>query len=183
MKALKWIIAIVLVLFVAGYFGFDYIKEQTKKHSPQETVNYTAGEFSMSVTYSRPYKKGREIFGDLVPYEKVWRTGANEPTIFECNQTVTIGDQDLPAGTYTLWTIPYSSQWTVIWNSKLYDWGVGFDGEPSRDPDYDVLKINVPTSDTKSTVEQFTIDFQYHVNMRMAWDNAQVMVPMMYGYN
>ncbi len=183
MKALKWIIGIVLVLLVGGYFGFDYMKQETKKHSPQETINYNAGDFSMSVTYSRPYKKGREIFGDLVPYEKVWRTGANEPTIFKCNQTVTIGDQDLPAGTYTLWTIPYSSQWTVIWNSKQYGWGVGLDGEPSRDEEYDVLKINVPTSDTKNTVEQFTIDFQYHVNMRMAWDDTQVMVPMMYGYN
>ncbi len=180
MKVLKWILIVLIVLAVAAYGGFQYMKSETKKHSPQDTAIYEADQFKIKVEYSRPYKKGREIFGGLVPYEEVWRTGANEPTTLTVNQDIQFGDEELKAGTYTLWTIPYTSQWTIIVNSKMYGWGVGWDSKPSRDPKYDVLKINVPVQELNDVVEQFTIDFEYHVNLSMAWDKSKVMVPIMY---
>ncbi|MEQ8910197.1 MAG: DUF2911 domain-containing protein [Vicingaceae bacterium] len=182
MKALKWIIGILLFLGLAGYFGFQYMKSETKKISPEQTVKYNRTNLNMSVTYSRPYMKGRKIFGELVPYEEVWRTGANEPTTFTTDKKISFGEEMLEAGTYTIWVIPYTSQWTIILNSKVYSWGVGFDGEPSREPEFDVLKINVPVRDLEKPVEQFTIKFEYDVNLSFAWENTKVMVPILWGY-
>lgn len=181
MKALKWILIIVAVLGIVGFFGMDYMKEQTKKHSPEDTAVYTSGDLKLTVNYCRPHKKGREIFGGLVPLNEVWRTGANEPTVFSTTKDLNFGGERLAAGTYTMWTIPQQTQWTVILNSKMYDWGVSFGGEPSRDPQYDVLKINVAVQDLPDEVEQFTIDFIYNVNLTMSWDKTKVMVPIEFG--
>jgi len=178
MKILKWGLIIVAVLAVLGYFGFQYMKVQTKKASPEDTVEFKAKDLKLSVFYCRPYKKGREIFGELVPYGEVWRTGANEATTFTTNKAIKFGGEDLAAGTYSLWTIPQKSQWTVILNSKLYGWGVNFGGEASREEAYDVLKINVPTIELDQTVEQFTIDFEYNVNLTLSWDRTKVSVPI-----
>ena len=81
MKVFKWI-AIVLVAFLLLFFfiGMPYLREQTKKHSPEQNVHYTKNGFDLSVNYSSPFKKNRVIFGQLVPYDQVWRTGANEAT-------------------------------------------------------------------------------------------------------
>jgi hypothetical protein len=183
MKAVKWILIIIVVLLAAAYGGFRYMKQETKKASPEATVKYERSGLELTVNYCRPYKKGRDIFGGLIPFEEVWRTGANEPTTFTTNQTLSFGDEFLEAGTYSLWTIPYKTQWTIILNSEVPGWGVGFDGEPSRDPDYDVLKINVPTQELDEVVEQFTIEFVYHVNLSMSWDQTKVTIPILYGYD
>lgn len=180
MKALKWILIIVAVLGVVSYFGFDYMKTQTKKHSPEDTVSYTSGNFTASVEYCRPYKKGREIFGGLVPLNKVWRTGANEATKFTINKVIDFGGVKVQPGTYTLWTIPQETQWTVILSSKIYDWGVGFDSEAAREPEYDVAIINVAVQEIPEEVEQFTIEFIYNVNMVMSWDKTRVTVPIQF---
>jgi hypothetical protein len=180
MKIIKWILIVLAVMGLFAYFGMDYLKEHTKKASPEEVVEYKNEHIALSVFYCRPYKKGREIFGQLVPYNEVWRTGANEATTFSCNKAIKFGDEDLPAGTYTLWTIPQSSQWTVIVNSKQYDWGVSFGGEASREAEFDVLKINVPVQDLQQVVEQFTISFEFDVNLVMAWDKTRISIPITY---
>ena len=79
-------------------------------------------------------KKGREIFGGLVPYNEVWRTGANEATTLTVNKDIKFGDQRLPAGTYSLWTIPQQTQWTVILNSEIPGWGVSWGAKAARNP-------------------------------------------------
>lgn len=179
MKILKWILIVILGLGLLGYGGFQFMKYQTKKASPEETVVYEGDALTMEVYYNRPSKKGRVIFGDLVPLGKVWRTGANEPTTFMVNKDITFGGEKLKAGKYTLWTIPQETQWTIILNSKMYGWGVDFDSEASRDPQFDVLRINVPVQSTKEPIETFTIEFIYDVNMVMKWDDTQVIVPIL----
>ena len=181
MKVLKWVLIVIVALVLLGLGGFQFMKYQTKKASPEETVVYESDEITLEVNYNRPYKKDREIFGGLVPYGKVWRTGANEPTTFLCSKDITVGvsEEKLKAGKYTLWTIPNETQWTLIFNSKMYDWGVDWDGKPSRDPLFDELRINVPALPTKEPVEQFTIEFIYNVNMVMKWDDTKATMPIL----
>jgi len=179
MKILKWSIIVVVILAVLGIGGFKILTYFTKQASPEQTIVYEGTDVTMEVFYNRPYKKGREIFGGLVPYGKVWRTGANEATTFMCNKDITFGGQTLKAGKYTLWTIPQQTQWTIILNSKMYNWGVNFDNEASRDPLFDVVRINVPVADLNEEVEQFTIEFLYDVNLVFKWDRTQVLVPIL----
>ncbi len=178
MKALKWVGIIIVVLGVAGYFGMNYMMEQTKKHSPQETITYKSGNLSAEATYCRPSKKGREVFGGLVPFGEVWRTGANEATTFTTNKKIKFGNESLEAGTYSLWTIPQETQWTVILNSEVPGWGVGFEGIALRNPIFDVLKVNVAAVDFPDETEQFTMAFEYNVNLTFTWDKTKVNVPI-----
>ena len=178
MKFIKWLLIIIVILAITGFAGFKFMIHQTKKASPEDRVEYNNQDLKLSVFYCRPSKNDRVIFGELVPFDEVWRTGANEASTFTTSNDIQFGDEFLKAGTYTLWTIPQKTQWTIILNSKQYDWGVNWDGVASREPEFDVLKINVPTQDLEKSVEKFTIDFKYNVNMNMSWDKTQVSVPI-----
>jgi len=100
--------------------------------SPKASLMQTVGLTDVTITYSRPGVKGREIFGALVPYGKVWRTGANEATTFEVGDDVTINGQPLPKGTYSLHTIPGPDEWTIIFNTVANQWG-SFNYDQSKD--------------------------------------------------
>jgi hypothetical protein len=172
------LIGIVLVALLA-YTGFQFLKARTKKASPEETVAFFLNDLTVEVTYSRPCKKGRTIFGALVPYGKVWRTGANEATTFTVNKDVTFGEAPLKAGTYTLWTIPNEDEWLVILNGKMYGWGVNFDGVAQRDPMADVAKAKAPVRRTDAITEQFTISVEGSPSeLVLRWDDVQVQVPL-----
>jgi hypothetical protein len=180
-KALKWIGIIVAALAVLLIIGFQVMKSQTKKHSPEDTVELVQGDTEISVFYNRPSKKGREIFGGLVPYNEVWRTGANEATTFSTNKDLMIDNQTLPAGEYTLWTIPDEDTWAVIFNDKMYSWGVSIAkrGAASRDPESDVLKTMVPVEKMAEAVEMFTIELEKNpMALTMSWDQTKVAVPI-----
>ena len=187
-KFLKWTGGIIVVLGLFMYFfGFSYLKEQTKKNSPQQTVELNesidgSSSIKITVEYSRPFKKERDIFGGLVPFGKVWRTGANENTIFTTDKDLMIGDNKLPVGKYSLWTIPNKDTWSVIWNKKQYSWGVTVpSGDASREPEMDALEITVPTETQMPNLQQFTISMQKDsntVNLNLAWDATKVVVPM-----
>lgn len=178
MKILKWIFIVIAVLGIVGYFGMDYMKKETKKHSPEKVETYQAHGVSLAVKYCSPSKKGREIFGVLVPLNEVWRTGANEPTTFSTSKKLIFGGVALEPGTYSLWTIPQQTQWTIILNSEIPDWGVSFGAKASRNPEFDVLKVNAATMELEEVVEQFSINFQYNVNMVFTWDKTKVTVPI-----
>jgi len=180
MKFLKWAGIVLGSLLIIFFVAFKVLQSQTKKHSPEDTVEHVQGDTELSVFYNRPYKKDRVIFGELVPYDKVWRTGANEPTTFTTNRDLTIGGKTLPAGEYTLWTIPGPDEWTVIFNGEQYGWGVNFSGEASRNPESDVLQVQVPVEQLNSVVEQFTIAFEENpqLAMTLAWDQTKITVPM-----
>jgi Protein of unknown function (DUF2911) len=178
-KFLKWTAITVGVLAVLLFVAILFVQSQPKA-SPEDTATYDSGAANLSVSYCRPYKKGREIFGKLVPFGQVWRTGANEATTFTTTKDLTIGGKALPAGKYTLWTIPEKDQWTVIFNKKQYFWGVNFSSVASREPEADVLQIQVPVEILSAPVEQFTISFdkQAQLALVLVWDNVKVAVPI-----
>ena len=182
-KILKWAAGIIIILIGFYLIVPPIMKKQTKKHSPETTVSYQQKGYDLSVYYNRPSVKGRVIFGDLVPYGEVWRTGANEATVFTTGTDITINGKPLKAGTYTLWTIPGETYWEVIFNSKQYDWGVTLKGtkiQVSRENEYDVLNIRVPVNKKETLTEMFTIAFEEDTSLQMAleWEKTRIVIPI-----
>lgn len=128
------------------------------------------------VTYSRPAKNNRELFGKLIPYGKVWRTGANEAPEIKFYQDVELGSKKVKAGTYTLFTIPGEKEWTIILNNDLDYWGAY-----SYNPKNDVVRVTAPATQVNNAIENFTIQFESKGEkqgaMKMAWDKTVVEVP------
>ena len=181
-KFVKRILISVASIIVIGFLSFFILKSNTKKHSPEHTIEHIARGVNYKVYYNRPYKKNRKIFGDLVPFDQVWRTGANEATTFTMDHDILIDGTTLKAGTYSLWTIPNINSWKVIFNNHHYKWGVNFtDGKPAHDPAYDVLTIEVPVQPLLNVVEQFSIYFQNANDftiLYLAWDQTAIAIPI-----
>jgi len=179
MKFLKWLVISLILLAGIAVVGFQIMKSNTKKHSPQNHVIYQQNGLDISIIYSRPFKKERVIFGELVPYGEVWRTGANEATTFKTQTDLEVEGKVLPAGNYTLWTIPNQSEWEVIFNSGEYPWGVDFNMVATRDPQLDVLNVTVPVQKTFKIVEQFTIEIDRTPPVLVfKWDDVVVDVQL-----
>ncbi len=184
MKILKWVLIVLAALLLLFIFvGMPYLREQTKKHSPERTAAYTKNGFDLMVNYSSPFKKDRVIFGELVPYDVVWRTGANEPTTFETRSDIQVMGKPLPAGKYSLWTKPGKESWEVMINKEIPDWGVTISSggrETTRDPEKDALKVQVEVEELAASEESFTIDFEEGdpLYMRLYWDQTQIKVPI-----
>ncbi len=171
-------VILVIILGVLTYYKTVY----TKSFSPEDEESFERGDLKISVHYNRPFKKGREIFGVLEPYDKVWRTGANEATVFETNKDLAFNGSTLKAGKYSLFTIPREQTWTVILNSETGQWGMGFNGEANRDPKNDVLTVDVPvvTLSPEKEIEQFTISLESageEIELTLMWDRTLVSVP------
>ncbi len=140
------------------------------KKSPHDTLT-TA---NLSVTYGRPYKKGRVVFGELEKFGKVWRVGADEATQITFNKDVKFGGEGVAKGTYTLFAIPEAGEWTIILNSQLGQWGAyGYD----KAKDKDVLKVKVPVKKLADVVEQLTIKADAG-SLTISWDQTSVSVPL-----
>lgn len=173
------LIGVVVIVAMIAIIGVLNLKKE-KSFSPEDVVTFEQGKLKMRVLYNRPFKKGREIFGKLVPYDVVWRTGANEATTFETNLNLTIEGKKLPAGKYSLWTIPGADVWTVIFNSQYGQWGINSKAEANRDPALDVLKVEVTPLEQDQVFEQFTIEFEKtgeEAEMILLWDKTLVAVP------
>lgn len=188
MKVLKRIIITIVVLVSLVYFvAIPYIHSEAKKFSPAKSVILKLDKNKIEVNYSSPSKKGRTIFGDLVPYGKIWRTGANEPTTFTTTQSLKIIDKVLPAGKYSLWTIPSKESWKVIFNTKIPDWGVTrVDGnQTTHESKYDYVTVEVPIKKLDDPVEDLSIIFEEEEKnntsqnfLSLAWDTTKIMVPI-----
>jgi hypothetical protein len=184
MKILKWILGILAALLLLFYFiGMPYLREQTKKHSPETTSTYNKNGFDLAVHYSSPFKKGRVIFGELIPFDKVWRTGANEPTVFETKKDIRLMNKAVPAGKYSLWTIPGRTSWTLILNDEIPDWGVTISSgglETTRDSAHDILEVSLPVETLDTAEESFTIDFEEtdQLYLRLYWDKMRIKAPL-----
>ena len=175
-------IAVAVLIILAGVVKF-FVNKQEKSLSPEEQISYHQDNLQIQVFYNRPSRKGRAIFGDLVPFEKVWRTGANEATTFETNVDLSFEGKILKKGKYSLWTIPGEETWTIIFNSEHGQWGIGPDGEANRDPKRDVLSLSVHAVQSDREFEQFTISFEKvgeEVEMVLIWDTTLVAVPFSY---
>ncbi len=172
------LIITVLAVIIGGVLLWRY---NTKAHSPEDSSVFSEDSLNMEVVYNRPYKKGRKIFGELVPYGEVWRTGANEATTFSTNTDILVDGSMLQKGTYTLWTIPMKESWKVIFNSKMYPWGINLDKKAFRDPNYDVLTLEAATTKLRDTLEQFSIYFENEndlILLNFAWDDIKVSLPI-----
>jgi hypothetical protein len=179
MKKILVISGLVIVLILLAFMVLRYT---TKSKSPEGDVVFKDGGLTIDVFYNRPFKKGRVIFGGLVPYGKTWRTGANEATVFTSNKNLMIGDKELKAGKYSLWTVPNEHSWLVVFNGTIPGWGIDVmkNGEAARDPQNDVVIIEVPVVTTQKEFEQFTISVEKADDMLeliLAWDKTLVAVP------
>ncbi|NBG67302.1 DUF2911 domain-containing protein [Acidiluteibacter ferrifornacis] len=175
---LKKIILILLLIGLLLFGGFQYMIYQTKKASPEQVETYTKDDATLSVFYSSPAARGRKVMDSLVPFGKIWRTGANEATTFITNKAIEIEGTELAAGTYTLWTIPNKTSWEIIFNSKSYDWGLNWDGTSPREPEFDVLRITVPVEQLDQFQERFQIHFEENLYLTLSWEKTKVKIPI-----
>lgn len=147
--------------------------------SPTAIVSSRYKDTYVKITYSQPHKRGRAIFGGIVPYGQVWRTGANEATEFTVTRDIKINGADLKAGTYSLFTIPSKESWTIILNSELGLWG-----SYNYNSRLDVLRFDVPvTPVTEFVYEAFTIMIDprsANADVVLAWDRSKVRIPIQF---
>lgn len=142
---------------------------------PPKSPRVKAEGKDVEVAYGQPSKRGRVIFGELEPYGKVWRTGANEATEITFKKDAVVGGQPVKAGTYTLFTIPNENEWTVILNPELKQWGAyGYDKIKSKD----LPHIKVPAQKVDSPVEKLTMGFDDQNSLIIEWDQTRVAVPI-----
>lgn len=150
-------------------------QDKTKRPSPPSTASASIGSANITVEYSQPAKNGREVFGKLVPYGEVWRTGANEATEITVSKDVMIAGQSLKAGRYQLFTIPTADKWTIIFNSKLGQWGAFF-----YDAKSNVLTVEVPSGSNDVVLERLVLQVETApaTGLSIAWDKTKVFVPI-----
>ena len=151
-------------------------QDKSKRPSPPGTaaVGFADGK-KVTIEYSRPYAKGRKIVGGLVPYDQVWRTGANEATLLKTDADLEIGGTTVPAGSYTLWTIPSSGSWKLIINKQTGQWGTNYDQSQ------DLARVNMTVSSLPQ-VEQFTISFDKtggdSAKLNLDWEKTRASVDL-----
>lgn len=142
--------------------------DKSKRPSPPVSSEFKVGSATVKINYSAPSVKGREIWGKLVPYGEVWRTGANEATTFETDADVKIEGQALPKGKYSLFTIPGKEEWVIIFNKKADQWG-SYNYKESDD----VLRVKVPAGAAAAMQEQLKIEGNASGVVLIAWEKAQ----------
>jgi len=172
-KILIGLVVLVVILFVA----FQILRSRTKSSSPEVKQTYSVGNAKVNLFYCEPSKKGREIFGGLIKYGEVWRTGANEPTTFETDKNLVIDGKILPAGKYSLWTIPQKDNWTVIFNKDIPIWGDNSDGKAARNSKEDIIQVVVPVEKLNTSKEKLSIEAQNNA-LTISWDMTKVTVPI-----
>lgn len=171
------IIAVGLAVFLIG--GFKYMQYSTKKHSPEQHLSISDQDLKVDLFYNSPSMRDRKIFGGLVPYGQVWRTGANEPTTITFDADVSIDGNELSAGTYSLWTVPGEEEWEVIFNSGEYGWGASWGGKASHDPTYDAVRVRVNPEYLDEPTERLEIDIKKNpLRLEIAWENTKVNLPI-----
>lgn len=159
----------------------DTAKLEFPAASPACKLKQRIGITDIEIEYSRPSAKGREIFGNLVPFDKVWRTGANAATKLVFSTAVKLNGNEIPAGTYALMTIPGKNEWTVIINKGSEQWGAY-----KYDEKTDLLRFKVKPVKLARAVETFTIDFQQirddSAQLDIAWDKTEIPIELKVDY-
>ena len=138
--------------------------------SPAETATVSLNGKDVTIKYGAPSMRGRKIVGDLVPYDKVWRTGANDSTSFVTAGNLKIGGTSVPAGSYTLYTLPGSSQWLLLVNKQTGQWGTKYDQSQ------DLARIPMKSAKLSSPQEKMSITFENthgsSTELHVKWENA-----------
>jgi hypothetical protein len=147
----------------------------TQQLSPpgEATVKFDDGK-TVTIKYSRPSMRGRKIFGDLVPYDKVWRTGANAATSLSTDTDLVIGGTTVPKGNYTLYSLPGQSSWKLVVNKQTGQWGTAYDQSQ------DLARIDMKVTKLSSPVEEFTISLDKTggdaATLKLQWENTAASV-------
>ncbi len=155
----------------------NVVEPPEQRASPLMMTRAMLGDAYVKITYSSPRKRDRDIFGGLVPMDAVWRTGANEGTELTVTHDIKMGGETLPAGTYTLFSIPGASEWTIIVNSVPNQWG-----SRGYDESNDVMRVRVPVTMMDDMHEAFTIGLEeideQTLHLGIMWDQTMVKVPL-----
>jgi len=172
---MKNIVSLLLIAFAAQSFSFGQLV--TPSPSPTQTIKQDFGLSNIGLSYSRPGMKDRKIFGDLVPFESLWRTGANQATIITFGDEVTIGGKAIPAGKYGLLTIPGKSSWTIIITKQL-----DVTNADAYKKEEDIVRVSSNTIAIKDPVESFTMLFANikptSCELHIMWDKTEVVLPV-----
>jgi hypothetical protein len=158
--------SLALICFLSHFVSLSLA--QDKPLSPLETVKASPGGVETTIVYCRPSARGRVMIGGKEPFGQVWRTGANAATTIEFDKDVLIEGKKLPAGTYSLFTIPDPKEWTIIFNKVPVQWGAYNYNEAE-----DILRVKVKAKKPKTFVETFTISVDQN-QVVLSWENYQV---------
>ncbi len=173
---MKLLCPLLPLLFSLTAFAQEAVKPRP---SPLAIVSARYKDTYLKITYSQPSKRDREVFGQLVPFNQVWRTGANEATEMTITRDMKINGIDLKAGNYSIFTIPEKDKWTILLNSDLGLWGAY-----NYTTKMDVLKFDVPVVPLTDVVyESFTIIIDQKndkADLLMAWDTTKVIIPIQF---
>ena len=171
MKNVLLAVFILLAISVTGNAQQD--KSQRPSPPAQAQCKFSDGK-TITVDYSSPRMKGRKIFGELVPYGQVWRTGANDATTFVTTSGLTVDSKDVPAGNYTIFTLPEKDKWTLIISKHTGEWGIPYKYESEE-----LVRVPMSVSSSGSPVENFTISFDQSgsaCTLKMSWESTQASV-------
>jgi len=155
----------------------EYVEEEneeedkSKRPSPPRTTTANISGINVTIDYSAPAVKGRTVFGNLEPYGKVWRTGANEATVITTDGDVTLNGEVLPKGQYALFTIPGEAEWTVIFNKEPNQWGAF-----NYNPDLDVLKIQVTPEINDEVTERLNFTVSSEGQISFGWEKVSFII-------
>ncbi len=175
---LKIIFCVLMSIGGGQWANAQKIVKPPKKLSPITMTTFKNERNYLKVTYGQPSKRGRKVFGSLIPFGKVWRTGANEATEITLVNDVKIQKKRFKAGTYTIFTIPGAKTWTIIFNRELGQWGA-FDYPKYKDQDE--LRYEAKVLTIEEVYESFTIYFQERkkgVNLILVWSNTMILIPL-----
>ena len=159
---------IVMTAFLSSGLVSCAQENKDNRPSPPRKATGKAGAATVSIDYGSPAMKGRKVFGDLVPYGKIWRAGANEATIFEVDSDVKVEGQALPKGKYGLFAIPGESEWTIVFNKTWNQWG-----SYRYKQEEDALRVKVPARKTSQPVENLTYSVG-NGRVTLQWENTEV---------
>jgi len=174
---------IAVSLFAVAMFAsaqMNMSDDKSKRPSPPASAacKFSDGK-TIKIDYSSPRAKGRKIFGEasekaLVPYGQIWRTGANDATTFVTDTNVTVGGKAVPAGSYTIFTVPKADAWSLVISKKTGEWGTDYPGEKE-----DLVRVPMTVSKTSAPVENFTMAFDQagsKCTLRIEWENTRASV-------
>jgi len=171
----KRIALLTLFAFVLSAASFAQMSDKSKRPSPPASASCDlGGGKTVKTDYSSPRLRGRKMIGEHDPYGQVWRTGANEATTFVTSADLKVGGKDVPAGSYTIFTIPNPDKWILIINKKTGEWGIPYKYESDE-----LARIDMKVSTLPSPVENFTIAYDKTATgctMRLDWDTTRASV-------
>ncbi len=172
-KTNRYLLAIIL-LGTLSTMSFAQT-DKASRPSPPATASGKIGDANITISYNSPSVKGRTIWGELVPYGKAWRAGANEATIFETDKAIKVEGKDLPAGKYTLFAVPGEKEWQIIFNSQTGQWGVKRGGDANLDRANDVLTVSAKPVKSTSMNEKLLYEVTPK-GISLKWENLDIPV-------